>query len=103
MQVHLAAQLRPHVVVFVIGRRFEGAVGEDEMAFLPERYEPRDQFRIVQLVERGIDLAAVGFDVIEELQQLRAKQTAERIAQGVAGLGNQIVQLRILADGCKRA
>ena len=51
------------------------------MAFLAERDERRDQFRIVQLIKRGVNLAVVLFDVVEQSEQLRAQQAAQRIAQ----------------------
>ena len=73
MQVDFAVQLRPHGFVFVVGRRLEGAVGENEMAFLAERLEPGEQLRIVELVERRINLAVVLLDVVEQRQQLRAQ------------------------------
>ena len=102
MQVNLAAQLRTHRAVFVRFLRIEGAVGEDEMAFLAERNEGRDQFRIVQFIERGVNLAAVLFDVGEQIEQLLAQETAQRIAQRVAALPDQSVELGALADACER-
>jgi hypothetical protein len=103
VQVDLAAQLRPHRAVLVRFLRIEGAVGEDKVAFLPERHEPRDQFLIVQLVERRVNLATILFDVVEQIEQLRAKQTAKRIAQRVAGFGDEAVQLGAFTDRRERA
>ena len=102
VQVDLAAQLRPHRAVLVRFLRIECAIGQDEMAFLPERREPRNQFRIVQLVERRVNLTAILFDVVEQIEQLRAKQTAKRIAQRIAWFGDEAVQLGAFADRRER-
>ena len=72
------------------------------MTFLPKRREPRNQFRIVQLVERRVNLTAILFDVVEQIEQLRAKQTAKRIAQRIAWFGDEAVQLGAFADRRER-
>ena len=73
------------------------------MAFLAERNERGNQFRIIQLIKRGVNLAVVLFDVVEQIEQLRAQHAAQRIAQRVAGLRDQSVELGALADACERA
>jgi hypothetical protein len=73
------------------------------VAFLAERGQFGNQFRIIQLVERGVNLAVVLLHVIEHIEQFLAQLTAQRIAQRVPGLRDQSVELGALADACERA
>src|ERR1700722_7171554 len=103
VQVDLAAQLLAYRAVFVRFLRIEGAVSEDEVAFLAERGQFGNQFRIIQLIKRGVNLAVVLFDVVEHVEQFLAQLNAQRIAQRVPGLRDQSVELGALSYACKRA
>ena len=103
VQVYLAAQLSAQRLVLVIVRWLERAVGEHEMALLAQRGERGDELGVVQLVERRVDLPALVLGVLQQLQNLRAQQPAQRQAERVRRVRDDAGNVRLLALCLKRA
>src|SRR5262249_1003918 len=86
VQIHDIFQLRTHVLVFIVAGRLEGAVGQYQVTFLAQRLEGIDQFRIVELVQRSENLAAIILNILKQRQKLRTQQAAQRDPQLIAGV-----------------
>src|SRR5258708_24416924 len=101
VQIDDNAQLGAHVLVLIVGRRLEGAIGQYQMAFLAERREGGDQLRIVEFIQGGENLAAALLYVVQQRQNFWTPKSAELVPQRVARsvyLGDQVSHLRIFAE-----
>jgi hypothetical protein len=96
VHIYDCSQLRAHRLVFVIGRRLEGTIGQYQMTSLAERPEGVDQLRIVEFIQCGENLATVVLHVVKQCQYLRTQQSAQLVPQRVVGrfyLGDQVRHL----------